>query len=118
MRFGPGLGIFGQFFGAIFAGLLFMVVAVVLIGLLVLVVRFLLSATRAADIYVRLHEAKDAPGVDGPVVDGPVADAPVASVPTATTKATPTKAAPPKAAPTSTTATTKRLPKAAPDRLT
>jgi uncharacterized membrane protein len=85
MRIGPGFGLFGQLFGAIFAGLTFIVVAVVLIGLLVLVVRFLLSATRAADIYVRLHEvAKDAPVADGPVVDGPVADAPVATAPRTT----------------------------------
>jgi uncharacterized membrane protein len=72
MRIGPGFGLFGQLFGAIFAGLIFIVVAVVLIGLLVLVVRFLLSATRAADIYVRLHEvAKDAAVADAPVADAP-----------------------------------------------
>jgi hypothetical protein len=85
MRIGPGFGLFGQLFGAIFAGLLFIVVAVVLIGLLVLVVRFLLSATRAADIYVRLHEAaKDAAVVETPVVD----------VQAPATRATPTKRLP------------------------
>ncbi|MDQ1560924.1 MAG: hypothetical protein QOE85_265 [Actinomycetota bacterium] len=105
MRIGPGFGLFGQLFGAIFAGLTFIVVAVVLIGLLVLVVRFLLSATRAADIYVRLHDvAKDAPLVDAPVADGPVADAPVADAPVAD--------APVATAPRTTR--TKRIPKVPP----
>ena len=54
MRFphGPGFGMFGGILESIIAGLFFLVCLVVIVGLLFLLVRFLLVATKAAEVYV------------------------------------------------------------------
>jgi uncharacterized protein YpmB len=59
MRFphGPGFGMFGGILESIIAGLFFLVCLVVIVGLLFILVRFLLVATKAAEVYV----AKNSP---------------------------------------------------------
>ena len=54
MRFphGSGFGIFGGIIEDVIAGLFFLVCFVVVVGLLFVLVRFLLVATKAAEIYV------------------------------------------------------------------
>jgi uncharacterized membrane protein len=54
MRFphGPGFGMFGGIIQDVIVGLFFLVCLAVVIALLVVIVRFLLVATRAAEIYI------------------------------------------------------------------
>ncbi|MCU1470252.1 MAG: hypothetical protein JWQ39_1401 [Glaciihabitans sp.] len=116
MRFIPGgFGFAGQIFGAIAAGLFFIVVVIVVLGVLFVLVRFLMAATRAADTYVRVHEvpkddtavtAPDAPTATSPAAKIPVAKTPVAPAPDAKASAT----TPPVPAATSTSAATTPLP--------
>jgi hypothetical protein len=92
MRFphpgGPGgFAFVGSIFTDIVAGLVFIIAFVVVVGLLVVLVRFLLAATKAAELYVANNTAKDEPTVGGPtVVESP------AAAPTVVTKTTPTRA--------------------------
>ena len=74
----------GGIFADVLAGLVFIICFIIVVGLLVVLVRFLLVATKAAEIYV----AKNGPAQ-------PVAPAtPAAEVSTTTTTATPTVKAP------------------------
>lgn len=93
MRFphGPGgFGMFGEIYAQIVSGLIFMICFVVVVGLLFVLIRFLLAATKAAEIYV----AKNSPVEPAST---PVAPAPA---PTPAPPASPAPAAP--AAPTET----------------
>ena len=85
---GPGgFGMLGGIFADVLTGLIFIICFVIVVGLLVVLVRFLLVATKAAEIYVW----KNAPAQ-------PIAPAtPAASETTTTTSTTP-------ASPTSPTA--------------
>jgi hypothetical protein len=91
MRFphGPGFGMFGGILESIIAGLFFLVCLVVIVGLLFILVRFLLVATKAAEVYVAKNSAvvKNSPVVkDSPAQ--PVA--PAAAPRTRPTKTPPT----------------------------
>ncbi len=83
---------FYQVFTDIIAGLLFIICLVVAVGLIVLLVRFLLVATRAAELYVANNRATavvpptETATVPEPVVTTPVATTPAATTPVATTK--------------------------------
>ena len=97
MRFphGPGFGMFGGILESIIAGLFFLVCLVVVVGLLFILVRFLLVATKAAEVYV----AKNSVAKNSPVVkDSPtpvVKDSPTPSVaPAAAPRTRPTKTPP------------------------
>jgi len=87
---GPGgFGMFGSIFADILAGLAFLICFVVIVALLVVIVRFLLVATRAAEIYV----AKNGPAQpDAPAATTiPVTTAPAPAAPrTRPTKTPPT----------------------------
>jgi predicted lipid-binding transport protein (Tim44 family) len=109
MQFIPGgFGFAGQFFGAIAAGLFFIVVVVVVLGVLFVLVRFLMAATRAAETYVRVHELpKDETVVTAP--DAPTAKSADAKTPDAPTAKAPATT-PPVPAASSTSAATTPLP--------
>ena len=84
MRFphGPGFGAFGGIFESIVAGLFFLLCFAVVVGLLFLLVRFLLVATKAAEIYI----AKNRPAEPTPTVAAtPAATTPVATSTVSTT---------------------------------
>jgi hypothetical protein len=72
-----GFGIFTHLFGAVFAGLFFVLLFLIGVGVLFVIVRFLLAATRAAETYVRVHRA--APESDTAAAPAP-ASAPVTPV--------------------------------------
>jgi hypothetical protein len=84
MRFphGPGFGAFGGIIESVIAGLFFLVCLAVVVGLLFVLVRFLLVATKAAEIYVAKNSATT------PATTTPVATAPVAAAPATTKPAT------------------------------
>lgn len=92
MRFphGPGYGAFGGIIESVIAGLFFLVCAVIVIGLLIVLVRFLLVATRAAEIYVARNSTVEtsAPAATTPTTPTPVATDTVTTTPVATTAAT------------------------------
>ena len=102
MRFppGPGLGLFGTVFTDILAGIVFIILFVIAVGVLFVLVRFLWVATRAAELYIArneyTHHAADPEPVTKPVAT-PAASAPAATKPTATTtpRARATKTPPP-----------------------
>lgn len=102
MRFppGPGLGLFGTVFTDILAGIVFIILFVIAVGVLFVLVRFLWVATRAAELYIarneNTHHAGDPEPVTKPVAT-PAASAPAATKPTATTtpRARATKTPPP-----------------------
>ena len=95
MNFSPwGFGSVGHVFTAVIAGLWFILVFVVAVGVLFLLVRFLLVATRAAQLYV----AKNAPAAPVATVP-PVAKQPAAPADAATSSVVP----PPSSSPTSST---------------
>jgi hypothetical protein len=126
MRFIPGgFGFVGQFLGTLIAGMFFVVVVIVAVGVLFVLVRFLIAATRAADTYVRVHAVpKDEAAVANvapvtPPVTPPVAPrgtpAPAPAGAPSTTKAVPTTPLPTTAAPTTARPATKpRTPKTPP----
>jgi hypothetical protein len=90
MRFphGPGFGAFGGIIDSIVAGLFFLLCFAVVVGLLFVLVRFLLVATKAAEIYVAKNSATQpvattaaTPGATTPVATNTVATTPVATSP-------------------------------------
>jgi hypothetical protein len=110
MRFphGPGFGGFA-IFSEITEGLVVIVCLGVIVGLLFLLVRFLLVATKAAELYVARNGFPAstpvvADSVPETVATTPVATTPVATTPVATTpvvtKPTTTRARTPKTPPT------------------
>lgn len=118
--YGPG---FGGFFGVLsrIAEVLgTLILAAVLVGVTVLLVRFLLVGTRAAQLYVDRHEPPKpsaeprsyAPEPSAPTPASPVAASPVATAPTsAKAEETP---APKPASSHASTATTAVMPEAKP----
>ncbi len=95
MRFpnGPGFGLFGGILMDVLAGLLVIIGFIVLVGLLVVLVRFLLVATKAAELYVAQHSPQQTATPAVPVT--PVV-APAETKPTTT----PTRARAPRTPPT------------------
>ena len=103
MRFpyGPGgFGMFGGIFADILAGLVFIICFVVVVGLLFVLVRFLLVATKAAELYLAKNTPAQpvtastaatpaTPEASATTTTTPAAKAP-ATLPTRTTKAPPT----------------------------
>jgi hypothetical protein len=80
-----GLGSIGHVAEIVIAGLWFIIMATIAIGLLVLLVRFLLVATRAAQLYVEKnspHTAVAEEEPSAPVVPVAVVDAPSSVPPT------------------------------------
>jgi cytoskeletal protein RodZ len=53
-----GFGFFGGIFADVLAGLVFIICFAVVVGVLVVLVRFLLVATRAAELYIARNSAK------------------------------------------------------------
>lgn len=92
MRFphGPGFGAFGGIIDSIIAGLFFLLCFAVVVGLLFVLVRFLLVATKAAEIYVAKNgtTAPVAPSETAPVTTTPVATTTAATTPIVTTPVT------------------------------
>jgi hypothetical protein len=87
MRFphGPGFGIY-SIFADVAAGLAFILGFVIVVGLIVLLVRFLLVATKAAEIYVAKNRPLDGPPVSAPPAPvTPIAPAPETTSSVATT---------------------------------
>jgi cytoskeletal protein RodZ len=80
----------GGIFADVLAGLVFIICFIVVVGLLVVLVRFLLVATKAAEIYI----AKNGPA--RPTVES----TPAATSPTTTTTPAATRTRAPKAPPT------------------
>jgi predicted lipid-binding transport protein (Tim44 family) len=74
-----GVGFFGGIFADILAGLVFIICFIVVVGVLFVLIRFLLVATRAAQIYVAKNSA------DRPTARA-VPSAPAASAPATATK--------------------------------
>ncbi|MDQ1551125.1 MAG: hypothetical protein QOD50_547 [Actinomycetota bacterium] len=90
---GPGgLGMIGGIFADVLAGLVFIICFIVVVGLLVVLVRFLLVATKAAEIYI----AKNGPA-RSTVESTPAA---TATIPTTTTTPAATRTRAPKTPPT------------------
>jgi hypothetical protein len=56
-----GFGMFGGIFSDILAGLVFIICFVIVVGLLVVLVRFLWIATRAAEIYIANNSSRRIP---------------------------------------------------------
>ena len=54
---GGGLGFFGGIFADVLAGLVFIICFAIVVGVLVVLVRFLLVATRAAELYIANNSA-------------------------------------------------------------
>ena len=92
MRFphGPGFGAFGGIIDSIIAGLFFLLCFAVVVGLLFVLVRFLLVATKAAEIYVAKNgtTAPVAPAATAPVTTMTAPTTSVATTPVATTPVT------------------------------
>jgi len=96
MRFphpgGPGFGFAGTVLTDILAGLVFIIAFVVIVGVLFVLVRFLWTATKAAELYIANNTAKDEPTVvEHAVIEGS-APATTVSTPPVVTKTTPTRA--------------------------
>jgi cytoskeletal protein RodZ len=102
---GPGIGMIGGIFADVLAGLVFIICFVIVVGLLVVLVRFLLVATKAAEIYVSKNS--DALPVE-PATPASLST-PVAASTTATT---PTSTDPAAKAPTTTRTRTPKTPPA------
>jgi predicted lipid-binding transport protein (Tim44 family) len=103
-----GFGMFGGIFSDILAGLVFIICFVIVVGLLVVLVRFLWIATRAAEIYIA-NNSSSQPTTDAAVA-APVAATPTPAARAAAAPATTTTATKP--VPTKPTPTTPRAPKA------
>lgn len=106
---GPGMwgfGWFGHVVGTIIGGLLTLFVVLVIAGLVFLLVRFLIVATRAAQLYVDRH-APTTPA-------SPTASAAPTTTTAATTKAAPAPATKPTPAATTKPAAKPRTPKTPP----
>ena len=90
MRFphGPGgFGMFGGIFADILAGLVFIICFIIVAGLLFVLVRFLLVATRAAEIYVARNgpaQSAVATTPEKPEASGTTPTAPAAPAPATT----------------------------------
>ena len=97
---GPGIGMIGGIFADVLAGLVFIICFIIVVGLLVVLVRFLLVATKAAEIYVSKNSAARPVETSTPAT--PAA--------TATTATTPTTTAPTAKTPTATRARTPKTP--------
>jgi hypothetical protein len=80
---GPGFGAFGGIVESIIAGLFFILCFLIVVGLLVVLVRFLWVATKAAEIYIAKN-SETRP-------DSPTTATPEATTPVATTRARATK---------------------------
>jgi hypothetical protein len=76
--FGPGLGVFG-IFEDILAGLVFLICLAVVVGVLFVLIRFLLVATKAAEIYVAKNGTQPEP--TAPTTPAPTSSAPTTSAP-------------------------------------
>jgi cytoskeletal protein RodZ len=104
---GPGIGMIGGIFADVLAGLAFIICFIIVVGLLVVLVRFLLVATKAAEIYVSkngpaqpLTPASPVTSTTGPVATAPTpATSPTTTTPTAKTPTT-TRTRTPKTPPT------------------
>ena len=94
MRFpgGPGFGFYSVVTDVV-GGLLFILAVVVVVGLIVILVRFLLVATRAAEIYIAKNRPSE--GVTSPGAPAPVTP-PAEPVTTGTLPTTPTLATTPR----------------------
>ena len=95
MRFphGPGIGIFSSIVDDVIAGLFFLVCLVVVIGLLFVLVRFLLVATKAAELYIAKNRSTATTSSAPTVVTTPVATPASAATTPAATKPTTTVSA-------------------------
>jgi cytoskeletal protein RodZ len=85
---------FGGILQDVIAGLFFIVCFLVVVGLLVVLVRFLLVATKAAEIYVAKNSSTQpvvstTPAAEPTVVTTPVKTTPVKTTPVSTTPTTP-----------------------------
>jgi predicted lipid-binding transport protein (Tim44 family) len=96
MRFphGPGFGAFGGIIESVVAGMFFLLCFAVVVGLLFVLVRFLLIATKAAEIYVAKNSTAQpvAPATTAPAATTPVTTTTASTTPIATapvTKPTP-----------------------------
>jgi hypothetical protein len=90
MRFpnGPGgLGLFGTVFTDILAGLVFIILFVIAVGVLFVLVRFLWVATKAAELYIARNGSAQNDVATPEPATGPVAAPP--SAPATTTPTTP-----------------------------
>ncbi|HEX4058595.1 MAG TPA: hypothetical protein VHX87_09820 [Galbitalea sp.] len=83
-----GVGFLGGIFADVLAGLVFIICFAVVVGLLVVLVRFLLVATRAAELYIANNSPNRSATTPATTTQAPAAAKPA---PTATT---PTKLAP------------------------
>ncbi len=86
---GPGIGMIGGIFADVLAGLVFIICFIIVVGLLVVLVRFLLVATKAAEIYVSKN------GGARPVETATPATAPAPPAAATTTTRTRTPKTPP-----------------------
>jgi Na+-transporting methylmalonyl-CoA/oxaloacetate decarboxylase gamma subunit len=98
MRFPPGpggLGLFGTVFTDILAGLVFIILFVLAVGVLFVFVRFLWVATKAAELYIARNGSTHADTDSSEPVTKPVAPPPAADAattqPTTTTTAAPSR---------------------------
>ncbi|HEX4401237.1 MAG TPA: hypothetical protein VHZ98_07925 [Galbitalea sp.] len=94
MRFPPGpggLGLFGTVFTDILAGLVFIILFVIAVGVLFVLVRFLWVATKAAELYIARNGSTHADTASPEPATNPVATPPTADA--ATTKPTTTTTA-------------------------
>jgi hypothetical protein len=87
-----GFGAFSTVFTDIVAGLAFIICFVIIVGLLVVLVRFLLVATRAAELYIAKNSGAATPASTGTSTAAPAAAAPS----TAPTKLAPVTAPTPR----------------------
>lgn len=105
-----GFGGAGVIFGDVVAGLFFLIVFAVVVGLIFLLVRYLLVATRAAELYIANNSAPVAPVVTPVAPAGGTTTEATVAEPAATT---PVVAKPVVTKPAATKPTT-RTPKAKP----
>jgi hypothetical protein len=89
----PGFGGFGHIFALLVQGLFFLLMLAIVVGVLFLLVRFLLVATKAARIYVD----QNTPVAPVEVPAKPAEPTRAAASPSTTTRATRATKAPPKA---------------------
>ena len=100
---GPGIGLIGGIFADVLAGLVFIICFIIVVGLLVVLVRFLLVATKAAEIYVSKNSPAQPVAPATTAATTPAATTPAATAATSTTpaaKAPTTRTRTPKTPPT------------------
>jgi cytoskeletal protein RodZ len=98
---------FGGILQDVIAGLFFIVCFLVVVGLLVVLVRFLLVATKAAEIYVAKNSSTQPVGSTTPAAEPTVVTTPVVTTPV---KTTPVKTTPVTTTPTTTRTRTPKPP--------